>query len=152
MAFRHPLSKYVGGHHGRLRQFTRTAAPTEMTATIIGPYASSCLALFSVEGGLSKHAENKVGRPGKRLLDLAVACFPLRRTFREDVTAITFCRFAHRASAQQDESTHGNAAQAALGWMIRWEASVGRRRMRNSDHETHFCGRVGGGLRRRSYA
>src|SRR6266568_587954 len=29
---------------------------------------------------------------------------------------------------------------------------IGRRRMRNSDHETHFCGRVGGGLRRRIYS
>ena len=35
--------------------------------------------------------------------------------------------------------------------MIRWEG-VGRPRLRDSDHETRFCGCVGGGLRRRIYS
>ena len=36
--------------------------------------------------------------------------------------------------------------------MIRWKASVGWPRMRNSNHETRFCDRVGGGLHRRIYS
>jgi hypothetical protein len=47
-----------------------------------------------------------VGRIWKGLLDLAVACFPLRRTCREDVTAITFWRFAHLRAKRPARSVH----------------------------------------------
>jgi uncharacterized protein len=37
--------------------------------------------------------------------------------------------------------------------MIRFNGVEGRRKMRNNDHETRFCGSIGsGGLRRRSYS